>query len=209
MNKYPLIVVSICTVVLLVLGSLSNVVGYQSVKSTAMNESPLFSTRMKRAINQENKSILTSYYLGKGTKLSFVLPTIDDKIVLFKKVIQKIIGMNDEQFENFISIVVKEIREKNLVCEEKIPEIIKTFKQFRNNPELLINNQINNKENPPPYPTFDECPFTMLPGPIGCGIFCVFLLLTLPFWVVFAAMIFFYSINNLCISPFPPAKSGC
>jgi hypothetical protein len=42
MDKKPLIGVSICAVVLLVLGSLSNVVGYQSVKSTTVNESPLW-----------------------------------------------------------------------------------------------------------------------------------------------------------------------
>ncbi len=40
MDKKPLIVVSICVVVLLVLGSLSNVVGYQSVKSTIQPDSP-------------------------------------------------------------------------------------------------------------------------------------------------------------------------
>ncbi len=39
MDKKPLIVVSLCAVVLLVLGSLSNVVGYQSVKSRGMLES--------------------------------------------------------------------------------------------------------------------------------------------------------------------------
>ena len=47
MDKKPLIVVSICAVVLLVLGSLSNVVGYQSVQ--------IITTRMssKRRINQK------------------------------------------------------------------------------------------------------------------------------------------------------------
>ncbi|MCX6661592.1 MAG: hypothetical protein NTY91_03480 [Euryarchaeota archaeon] len=34
MDKKPLIGVSICAVVLLILGSLSNVVGYQSVQSS-------------------------------------------------------------------------------------------------------------------------------------------------------------------------------
>ncbi len=42
MNKYPLIGVSILAVVLLVLGSLSNVVGYQSIQSSGVNDSPLF-----------------------------------------------------------------------------------------------------------------------------------------------------------------------
>jgi len=36
MDKYPLIGVSICAVVLLVLASLTNVVGYQAVQSSAL-----------------------------------------------------------------------------------------------------------------------------------------------------------------------------
>ena len=47
MDKKPLIVVSLCAVVLLMRGSLTNVVGYQSVKST-VNDSPLFQTRMQK-----------------------------------------------------------------------------------------------------------------------------------------------------------------
>jgi hypothetical protein len=46
MDKKPLIVVSICAVVLLVLGSLSNVVGYQTVQSS--NQSVI-----KERINQK------------------------------------------------------------------------------------------------------------------------------------------------------------
>lgn len=41
MDKKPLIVISLCAVVLLVFGSLTNVVGYQSVKSTIQLDSPL------------------------------------------------------------------------------------------------------------------------------------------------------------------------
>lgn len=42
MKQYPLIGVSIIVVVLLVLGSSTNAVGYQSVKSTNLSDSPLF-----------------------------------------------------------------------------------------------------------------------------------------------------------------------
>ncbi|HVQ01376.1 MAG TPA: Ig-like domain-containing protein [Candidatus Thermoplasmatota archaeon] len=50
MNKYPLIKVSSCAVVLLVLGSLSSAVGYRSVKSSALDDSLLFNGRMQRAV---------------------------------------------------------------------------------------------------------------------------------------------------------------
>ena len=65
MDKKPLIGVSICAVVILVLGSLSNEVVYQSEKSTNVNDSPLFTTRTQRATNQ-HQNIITSQYLGKG-----------------------------------------------------------------------------------------------------------------------------------------------
>jgi hypothetical protein len=67
MDKKPLIVVSLCAVVLLVVASLGNVVGYQSVKST-VNDSPLFATRTERATNQQQNT-LTSQYIGMGREL--------------------------------------------------------------------------------------------------------------------------------------------
>ncbi|MBN1859887.1 MAG: hypothetical protein JW840_00340 [Candidatus Thermoplasmatota archaeon] len=63
MDKRPLIVVSLCAVVLLVLGSLSNVVGYQSIDSTSLYDSPLFRVKIERFLHtQQNK--ITYRYLG-------------------------------------------------------------------------------------------------------------------------------------------------
>jgi hypothetical protein len=55
-QKYLVIGICICAVVLLVLGSLSNVVGYQNVKST-VNDSPFFqpSTQKAKMETQENE----------------------------------------------------------------------------------------------------------------------------------------------------------
>jgi hypothetical protein len=66
MNKYPLIGVSILAVVLLVLGSLSNVVGYQTVQSSnqkiiseEINQKELlFQTIVDMANNKEIQSII-------------------------------------------------------------------------------------------------------------------------------------------------------
>jgi hypothetical protein len=59
---------SICAVVLLVLSSLSNVVGYQSDGSPALFESPLFSMQRQRRMNHQ-WTMLSSQYLGKGMNL--------------------------------------------------------------------------------------------------------------------------------------------
>ena len=65
MDKKPLIVISLCAVVLLVVASLGNVVGYQSINSTSLYDSPLFRVKIQRFLhNQPNK--ITSHYLGEG-----------------------------------------------------------------------------------------------------------------------------------------------
>jgi hypothetical protein len=64
-RKWLVVGIGIIAVVLLVLGSLSNVVGYQSATSTSTTKSPLFSIRTQKAINK-GSNILTSNYLGQG-----------------------------------------------------------------------------------------------------------------------------------------------
>ena len=55
-------------VVLFILVSFTNVVGYNSVKSTSSNDYPLFSTRIQKAINKDDSNSLTFEYLGKSSK---------------------------------------------------------------------------------------------------------------------------------------------
>ena len=74
MDKKPLIVVSICAVVLLVLGSLSNVVGYQSVQSSQQNiikerinqRELLFQTIVDIANNKEIQRIILKSQMSRG-----------------------------------------------------------------------------------------------------------------------------------------------
>jgi hypothetical protein len=65
MDKKPLIAVSICAVVLLVLGSLSIVVGYQSIDSTSPSDSPLFCVKIQRFMRTQQNTFI-SQYLGEG-----------------------------------------------------------------------------------------------------------------------------------------------
>jgi hypothetical protein len=84
MNKYPLIGVSICAVVLLVLGSLSNVVGYQTVQSSnqqIINEEVnqkelLFQTIVDMANNKEIQRIILKSQIGRG-----IFPTSEFPVV--------------------------------------------------------------------------------------------------------------------------------
>ena len=106
MDKKPLIVVSICAVILLVMASLTNVVGYQSVKSTTVNESPLFVTRAKRAIEQEDNNILTSTYLGKGLETQLQFPTRDNKTELIQKAIYILNKMTDKELDQLLKNII-------------------------------------------------------------------------------------------------------
>jgi len=74
MDKKPLIVVSICAVVLLMLGSLSNVVGYQSVQTSQQNiikerinqKELLFQTIVDTANNKEIQRIILKSQMNRG-----------------------------------------------------------------------------------------------------------------------------------------------
>jgi len=90
MNKYPLIGGSILAVVLLVLGSLTNVIGYQTVQSSNQNtinnevnqKELLFQTILDMANNKEiQKVILGSEFTGKrffdtGVRFSVFSPPV-------------------------------------------------------------------------------------------------------------------------------------
>ena len=84
MDKKPLIVVSLCAVVLLVMGSLSNVVGYQSVQTSQQNvikerinnRELLFQTIVDIANNKEIQRIILKSQMSRG-----VFPTSEIPIV--------------------------------------------------------------------------------------------------------------------------------
>ncbi len=143
MDKKTLTVVSICAVVLLVLGSLSNVVGYYvlSTRST-VNDSPLFQTRTQRATNQQQNNI-TSRFLGKGTNvISFSLQ--DTTTEMIQKLVDRIKAMDDDTFNRFIDNVVNQINHKNSLKDVKINDFIKGLRQIRESTQDIIINEESN-----------------------------------------------------------------
>jgi len=131
MNKYPLIGVSICAVVLLVLGSLTNVVGYQSVQSSnqstinnAVNQRELlFQTIVDIANNKEIQRIILKSQMSRGifptsefpavTKTQirqmYFLGLILSKVVS-KSTIQSLIGkyqFNNQEIQKEINAVIE------------------------------------------------------------------------------------------------------
>ena len=133
MDKKPLILISQCVVVLLVLGLLSNVVGYQSVKST-VHDSPLFQTKTQRATNQQQNA-LTSQYLGigKGNLLQF--PTKDNKTEQFKKVVDFISNMDDTTFARFTELCIRYIKQNNELRQITLNDLLQIVCQLRTKSE--------------------------------------------------------------------------
>jgi len=134
MDKKPLIGVSICAVVLLVLGSLTNVVGYQSVKSTTVNDSPLFNMRTQKATNQK-QNIITSQYLGKGNRWQF--PMRDNRTEQLKKAIDIISKLDDKTFARFTALCIQHAKQDNTLGDTSPNEITRVLNQLRTKSETI------------------------------------------------------------------------
>ena len=137
MDKKPLIIVSLCAMVLLVLASLGNVVGYQSVKST-VNDSPLFETRTQRATNQQQNT-LTSQYLGMGKENLLQFPIRNNKDALMKTAIEIISKMDDTTFQRFTELCIQKIRHDDSFKDSNSSDIVKGLKLMKTKSVTIIN----------------------------------------------------------------------
>ena len=167
MDKKSLFGVIICAVVLFVLGSFSNVVGYQSVKST-VNDSPLFQIRIQKATNHQWNSI-TSQYIGmsRGDPLHF--PIRDNTTEQMKKAIDIISKMDDKTFEKFTELCIQRIRQNGTFKDMNPNEIVQMLRKIRMQPEL-ISTMVISRCNEKLDPTNFNC-YTILFGAPRCYIF--------------------------------------
>jgi len=143
MDKKPLIVISLCAVVLLVLGSLSNVVGYNTVQSShqqiikeRINQRELlFQTIVDTANNKEIQRIILKSQMSRGIfpvsdipivtknqiKMMYFLGLILSKVISKTK-IQSMIGMY--QLQNPITQEgIQAIIEKDATLKDEITQL--------------------------------------------------------------------------------------
>ncbi len=182
MDKKPLIGVSLCAVVLLVLGPLSNVVGHPSVKPTTVSDSPLFKTRTQRATNQK-QNIVISKYLGMGKEKLLYFPIRDNKIEQLEKVIDIISKMGDKTFAQFIELCIQKARQNNTLHEISNYQIVQVLHLLKTEPERVITTVFNrNHQNitSSGWTLCDlkECIITLI----------LYLLFTPLIWIVFIAL---------------------
>lgn len=175
MKKLTLIGRNLCTVVLLILGTLSNVVGYEPVKST-INNTPLFQTRTQRAINQQ-QNIITTQYLGIGEKNLLQFPIRDNRTEQLKKVIDIISKMDDMTFAQFTELCIQKARQDDALRDISRSQIIQSLLILKTSPEAIINSSSIRNTQDSLRTEFTQCgrPTWCVWGP-GC-------LLILLFWI--------------------------
>jgi hypothetical protein len=172
-DKKPLIVVSICAVVLLVLGSLSNVIGYQSAKSTIASDSPLFSMRTQRATNQQQKTIRYQY-LGMGKQNLFQFPIQNNKTEQLKKIIEFVSHMDEKTFHRFVVKIKNIIPQQDEMKDIDFNDIEQILHQLRDNSEMFQSYIGSDSESPTVLETPTGCWF---PGCILAYLICIFVMI--------------------------------
>jgi len=178
MDKKPLIGVSILAVVLLVMGSLSNVVGYESVKSTTVNDSPLFQTRTQRATNQQQNSI-TSQYLGMERESFLQFPFRDNQTEQMKKAIDTISKMDNKTFARFTKLCIYRIKADKASKDINPNDIVKTLTLLKIKTISNIDSSTNkNKANIASSQYLSFCPWFP-----GCFLFS-FIVAFLIFFII-------------------------
>jgi multisubunit Na+/H+ antiporter MnhC subunit len=186
--------ISTVSVILLILTSLSNVVGYQSVKSTTVNDSPLFSIRANKATNNDNNRVITSNYLGKGLNaLSF--PLRNNRMEQTLKVIEIIQKMDDNEFNRLQNLILSRFYEKKNNIDIDATQLVTLLKQIKSNTKslkIILNNNENNTHTD--EPTFMEpCLNTINPIPF-CLILWIIVILFSPLW----ALLLLLTVDFMC-----------
>jgi hypothetical protein len=199
MNKYPLIGITICVVVLLILSSLTNVIGYQSVQANEKEvSSPLFSTRVKHALGQTT-NVFTSQYIGKGKNLNLFLQKDSNRPL--REAALKLHSMSNGEFNVFLSRAVYYVFKDERFQNVSAQQLRSGLEQIRNDPGI-IDRYINDTHENITWrytPTFCWFP--------GCAVLvvcfmCIVLILTIiimhtVFWPVTCS----YEQLSVCFCP--------
>jgi hypothetical protein len=135
-KKWLAVEISTVSVILLILTSLTNVVGYQSIQSSGVHDSPLFSIRTQRATNQQQNTI-ASQYLGKG-QYTIPFPLRDNRTELIRKFIGEVRRMDDATFNRLIDFAVKKLNHKEKFKYINVMEFIKEIRRVRESKQNIM-----------------------------------------------------------------------
>jgi hypothetical protein len=140
MNKQLLLCESIIAVVVLVLAGLSPVIGFNSVKSS-FRDSPLFSIRKSRAINEDTMRI-TGEYINQDTPFYLPLPVRDTTQSKLHRIIGALKEMDEQEFNTLIGFLIRRVNPD--VNADKVKT---SLTLLRDNPEMLENYVLDEEQN--------------------------------------------------------------
>jgi len=177
MNKKILATGSIIACIILLVATLSPVVGYNTVRSS-VRDSPLFSVRTSRATDKQSDR-LTCDYVGKNIRNTIFFPRRNDELSPVHSFTKSITEMNENEFRFFLSQVISRGLRRNLIKPEQTFEIRHELHKLRENPAFL---DIYDYRYASIYPPTHECCFTVS-GP-GCWLAFLFLALFYLFCLI-------------------------
>jgi hypothetical protein len=144
--KKKILIISISAVVLLVLASLSSVIGTTTVRTYGARQSPLFVVRTQRSIDTEEKLTFHSNYLGKGLGSSLFLTTKPSLSVTLDRTM-KLLNKNPGFFTKILQEISSNPRITMLLQKYGITmaEVKTHLNRLKNDPSVFIE-EIQNAE---------------------------------------------------------------
>jgi len=138
MEKKPLII-TISAAVLLVMASLSSVIGSHTVQTTQQKESPLFAIRTQRSIQATSDQAIQSHYLGKGVNSHLFHPIQPSLNTALDRTI-KMLNANPDFFAKFLKALCSNPQVVSLLQQNgmTIMEFKTYLNRLKNDPSLFI-----------------------------------------------------------------------
>jgi hypothetical protein len=129
-RKWLVIGISCTAVILLLLTSLMNVVGYQSLISTTVHESPLFTTRTQKATKQQ-QNIINARYLGMEKGKLIQIPPAENKTEILKTISEVIKKMDETTYHRFLVRLNQYLKANTISNEKQLYEILDEVTNIR------------------------------------------------------------------------------
>jgi len=195
MNKKTL-VISISAAILIVLASLSSVIGTNIVKSDAERNiaSPLFTVRTQRSLDREEAKKISANYLGKEKQLNILIPKKSIAQIWIDKAI-KIFDTNPVLFNKLLEKLDKtpylsKMLNKHDINKQDIKNYIRIIK---NNPSALTE-EIENIQIKVPIDNNIPQPLGLETNDLGCVIIPIVLA---PVAVIITLLTLFFTLRIL------------
>jgi hypothetical protein len=186
MDKKILAVGSILVIVMISLASLHSVIGSHTLNSSA-NSSPLFTVRVDRA-NNDGEDAWSYEYAGKGEETILSSPSRDNDNVGLLKGLEKIVTMNEKEFNRLLQFALPYIEKSRDI---DIEEMIDSVRLLKENPDMINKGCIQEKKDT--LYTLEGCETVGFIWVPECWLILFWLLLAPFVWLILtlATMIFF------------------